>query len=261
MLSPEIPWLVSSHILEFKLYFDQLQYNKKKKSVYGLSYDFIILSWCSTFLSVTTSLNYGLNQTILDQYHRRYPTLPTVRISYLITILEVCKLFITSGLVIQILFLYKRTKHDSQGISGTLLSSGVFASITALWVAKCCIKKEATLLYLDLVDLVWFTGKIAEAFTLVPQVNLNFIGRNVVGTCQSFLLLSWLSCVMIFIGVMTVYYKNSAYYEIPINYTNWTSLFIRLISLILFTLQHKLIYRDANISSKEIYSINATSQV
>lgn len=261
MLSPEIPWLVSSYILECKLYFDQLQYNKRKKSVYGLSYDFITLSWCSTFLSVITTLNYGLNQTVLDQYHGRYPSLPAVRTSHVITILETCKLFITSGLVIQILFLYKRTKHSTQGISGTLLAFGIFFLMIALWVAKCCIKKEAALFYLDLVDLIWFTGKTAEAFYLVPQVNLNFIGRNVIGTCQSFLFLSWLSFFMTSIGMITLYYKDNAYYEIPINYTNWTSLFIKLISLILFTLQQKLIYKDADISSKEIYSINATSQV
>ncbi|CCE79515.1 Piso0_001583 [Millerozyma farinosa CBS 7064] len=261
MLSPEIPWLISSYILECKLYFDQLQFNKRKKSIYGLSYDFIVLSWCSAFLSVTTTLNYGLSQTVLDQYHQRYPSLPTVRISYVIIILETCKLFITSGLMIQILFLYKRTKHNTQGISGILLAFGAFFLMSTLWVAKCCIKKEAALFYLDLVDLIWFTGKVADAFYLVPQASLNSIGRNVVGTCQRFLFLSWLSFFMTIIGMSTLVCKNHAYYEIPINYTSWTSLFIKVISLILFSLQQKLIYKDANISSKEIYSINATSQV
>lgn len=248
--------MIISAFIQLLTYIYQVQYNKQKKSIYGLSYDYIVLSWVYYLTSAVTTINYCINPIIIKQYKARFPIYPSIFVSIPILIIDILGLIISSGILIQLFYIYSQTRNIDQYVSG--LNKLYLASIALVlfWVSKCCIFNQSTLSTLDFIDFLWFFAKLTECLKLLPQVTMNWFGSCVVGLNGHFLVCQWLSIIFLALAKFMLHDANVPYYEILVNYNTWCYLMIYSSTLSLLTIQQKKLYKGAVPSLPLKYFVN-----
>lgn len=237
--------MVISAFIQLSTYIYQVQYNKQKKSIYGLSYDYIVLSWVYYLASTVTTINYCMNPVIIKQYRARFPVYPSIFVSIPILIIDILGLIMSTGILIQLFYIYSRTRNIDQCVSGLNKLYLVSITLVLFWISKCCILNQSTLSTLDVVDFLWFFAKLTECLKLLPQVTMNWFGSCVIGLHSRFLLCQWLSIIFLALAKFMLHNANVPYFEVLVNYNTWCYLMINSSTLSLLTIQQKKLYKGA----------------
>ncbi len=109
----------------------QLQYNKQKKTIYGISFDYTLFSVLSQFLSILSSFLY----IHTNEYSIRYPIYPNLPISLPLVVFQVLQCFFLILVLLQ-LRIYINTRNTNQGISPySLIFLGSLALFLS-WILK-----------------------------------------------------------------------------------------------------------------------------
>lgn len=224
----------------------QVQHNKQKKSIYGLSFDYIVLSWAYYLTSIITTTNYYINPIIIKQFESRFPIYPTIYVSGPILLVDILSFIVVCGILLQLLYIYPHTRNINQSISGLNQLYLISFSLTLLLILKCCIFKQSALSTLDIIDFLWFFAKVTDCIKMIPQVTMNWFGSCVVGLSDRFLLTQWLSMSFLVLAKLSIHYGKLPYFEIPVNYNTWCYMIIVSSTLCLVTIQKKKLYRGAS---------------
>ncbi|EGW30195.1 uncharacterized protein SPAPADRAFT_57630 [Spathaspora passalidarum NRRL Y-27907] len=205
-----------SNILQLTSICYQLHFNKVKKSIYGLSYDMIILALVSAFTSMLSTILYSYDSLVRHQYVVRYSQYPEIPISYTVLILETVIFFAYTVLFRQ-LFTYSKSRNTNQGISHpcTFLLSTFFVILVYLVYMVCT---SEPLYVLDIVDFIWMISKVSSAVKYIPQISMNWFGECVRGLHHHWLLLEGLAVLFMLISR---YSMDVPFWNIPVNYPSW----------------------------------------
>lgn len=237
--------MVLSSFFQLLTFVHQVQYNKHKKSIYGLSCDYMIFACLYYVVSTITTINYYINPLIIKQIEERFPTYPDTFVSLPILLVDIIGVVVVSGILIQIYFLYPTTKNINQSLSelAKILLVPILMVIT--WVTYCCVTGQSALYLLDLIDTFWFFSKLIDLSKLTPQLCMNWFGSCVIGLSDHFLLDQWMSIFFLALGKVFMLHEDFYYFEIPVNYNTWCYLIFYSASLLLYTFQQKNVYHGA----------------
>lgn len=222
--------IVISGVSEFGATLIQIQYNKSKKSVYGISCDFLILSVVAGLASIVSTLYYQMSPRIWLEYSGRYPRYPTVQISSGIFVLEVLMWVAYCGVLWQIFVTYRQTMHIFQGFSGLCRSI-----LVAMGILLIVVEQELDFL-LDLIDSIWFVSKFAAAVRFVPQCIINWSGDCVVGYGDQWLSFQWLAWTLLVVGKYRMPWEI-LWHDVPINVPPWPYIICSVFWLSVLTVQ------------------------
>lgn len=221
----------------------QLQYNKQKKSIFGLSFDYILFSTLHLFLSILTTFLYIANNL---QYLIRNPIYPDVSVSLIILLLDTFQCCIFILLLLQ-LRIYKSTKNPNQGFSPFgLIFLGSFG-ILFFWVFKMNLFNQGKIIMLDLIDLLWMISRILSCVKFLPLISMNWFNELVVGIFPNWWKCQIIICILQLFGKCS---KSFAWWEIPLNYPTWIEVLFHFICLAVIVYQ-LYIYKDNKSTLKE----------
>lgn len=212
--------MLASSLANAGILLQQLQHNKNKKSIYGLSYDFIIITWISYLCKTIATINYGFSEVLIGEYKKRFPVHSTVSISWVVFVIDLLSSLILTGIVFQ-LRIYRRTRNVNQGISFLPITYFVGSTTTLFLMIKWCLdNNQKTINYLDIIDFLWFQSNFLSGIQLVPQLYMNWFDSCVVGTFHNFVWLKLGQLIILAVGKLhTFYYQD--WFDIPLNYDTW----------------------------------------
>ncbi|KAK6465967.1 hypothetical protein DFJ63DRAFT_38982 [Scheffersomyces coipomensis] len=251
----------ASQIVQLSNQLYQIKYNKAKKSIYGISYDYYVLNTINKLLALIVSLNYTYNSTIIMQYKARYPVHSLAVISPIIIIID-CGLLLTNGLILSQLFIiYARTKNVNQNVSGFNMLFLSFLLGGFLIVSKYYWFAELTFNYLDLINYLWLVSWLIAIVELCPQLVMNWFDDCCVGLHPQWLSFEIISLILNLTGwSMINLHFNVPWYQLPINYHGWCYLVMRSILLIIFSLQQFKCYKGKR-PTLELYYYRGVSSI
>ncbi|ODV82055.1 uncharacterized protein CANTADRAFT_44485 [Suhomyces tanzawaensis NRRL Y-17324] len=218
-----------------------IQHNKHKRSVYGVSYDTVLLTVVSQLCSVISTLNYYHNNTVKVQYQHRFPIHPIPGISKSVLALDCALVVLSWCLLWQLCISYSRTRSVEQGFSGICL--GLLAAFSMLvgYVGLQTVT-VSSIVALDVVDAIWLVGKVCGTVRLVPQVLTNWMATSVVGFHSYWLQLEWIALGVLLVG-KSLLSRDYQWYAIPVNFVPWTWLGFGSIAVAVITIQKLWVYR------------------
>ena len=225
----------------------QRRYNKLHKSVYGLSYDTVILNLAKIFVDLYTSVNYKCNNTVINQLYARFPLFyhswDDIPISIPLLIGAIC-LFLANLSIWKQLRMYKATSHIHQGVSMTCIVTvsiliGFIATLTLyLWYFN--IHHFA---YLDHLNSIWVMGNMIGMMTLWPQICINWMGRCCMGISSRYILpLITADCVRIIGYYITLWNNSLKFWQWPYNSIPVIVTLAELLSLLMGFYQTHFVY-------------------
>ncbi|KAK6458480.1 uncharacterized protein RJT20DRAFT_32122 [Scheffersomyces xylosifermentans] len=220
---------------------NQIKHNKIKKSIYGLSYDYILLNWIATLASIGSSLNYYTNPEVIRQYRWRYPVHAEIPVIATLIIAETIVLVVSSALMFQTFFIYPKTRNINQCVSGLNMFFLGILGAGFVYVAKLYAFQESSMVLLDLVDYIWFIAKVTSLVKYWPQLMMNWFGQCVIGLHRNWFLLQSVGLFFFAVGKITSDWFYD-WYQVPLNYNTWAYLFASGGSLILFLVQSEYWY-------------------
>ncbi|CAD1810903.1 putative integral membrane protein [Candida parapsilosis] len=156
----------------------QFKYNKTRKSIRGLSYDYSLLQFLTHLISIASLLSF-CSSTITSQYMLRWSS-ETPHISLLVLVLEVISFIVSTGMIIQ-LIIYKSTRGQNQAISGYCQGFIITVLLPLVYLFKLWLFKQAKINELDLVDYGWTMFKLFTNLRFIPQVMVNWMDDSVDG--------------------------------------------------------------------------------
>lgn len=225
-------------LFELCSYTDQLQFNKLKKSVYGLSYDFYWLHTLGYTVKIVYSLGYLHNSTVKEQYLLRFPIHPVIPVNLGSFFIDFATTFISVCILVQMHFKHYQTKNNLQGFS---TFCGVVCGVSftlLLYLIKLVCYRQKKLLLLDIFDYLWLMDHLLSPVKLIPQIFINFLSRSTRGQLSGFLMFQWLAFACLFVGHLFPY----NWYEVPANCPAWLHLLVYGIFLLLLTAQIHIFY-------------------
>lgn len=220
----------------------QLQYNKQKKSIYGISFDYTLFSVLGQFLSILSSFLY----IHTNEYSMRYPIYPSLPISLPLVVLQISQCFFLILVLLQ-LRIYIYTRNTNQGISSySLIFLGSLTFFLG-WILKLYIYKQGKIISLDLIDWIWYTGRIISCIKFMPIISMNWFDQCVVGMFPYWSHFQILVLVLQLMGKYSMYFK---WWQIPVNYPTWLEVQFQLLCILIIKIQ-MYIYKN-NKSSLEV---------
>jgi len=225
-------------------FYPQIYENWKRKSVIGLSFDFLGLNVVGFFLYSLFNIGLYWITPIQDEYMKRHPTgvIPVLLNDVIFALHAVFACVIT---IIQC-FIYER---GTQSVSKP--TKGILLGILILLVICLILAIAKVLLYLDFLYICSYVKLFITLIKYVPQAYLNFRRKSTFGWSIGNILLDFTGGFLS-IGQMFV---------LAYNENDWSSIFgdptkfgLGLFSVlfdILFILQHYVFYRN-NLPSEEL---------
>lgn len=138
----------------------------------------------SFFLS---SLLYLKQSIVKEQYSKRFPIYPQVKISKSIHSVTLAEIFLVAILAYQCIK-YRNSRHIFQSVSKSLLGL-VISSIAITAIVLYCSTVNLPepmgkygLFYIDFVDLLWVWGFISGSFKFCSQVCIDYFGELTIDT-------------------------------------------------------------------------------
>lgn len=203
-------------LFDFLSYYFLLTDIRRKKSINGLSFDFIIVNCLECLTSIMFQIPYLSSSRVAGLYRLRNPVYYKIVMAPVLTMVEIMKLIVAIGLVLQ-LVKYSHTRKSDQCISLTLRSLLAINVAVVGFISLRVFKSNSfTLNYLDFLETLWISNQFYRAFKLLPQLFMNFtnfsytLAPNFVNlfTLSNAALLSGKVCSFLFLN----------WYSIPINY-------------------------------------------
>lgn len=232
-------------LFQIQLYARIPRHNKHRRSIYGLSYNFVFLTWLQLACRNITNLLYSCNNKVKEQIGRRYPY-GEFEVPGLFVVLAEVILFgvISEGLIQLYLPKYKKTRNINQGISTIPKVFVVSGLIIEGWITWCVINNERfSFKVLDCVDFIWFFGNICGWIKLVPQVFMNWFDSSVAGTYKYFSrFYGMLIVIQLVVKVVIMFGVDSKihWFNEPVNIDTWGSILINLIMSFTFIYQEEI---------------------
>ncbi|CUM63265.1 uncharacterized protein PRCAT00000836001 [Priceomyces carsonii] len=248
-----------SSTFELLTHIQQVKFNKLKKSIYGLSYDYVVWTWLSFFTSVISSINFYINPEVIRQYRNRFPVHPEVIVSFPILIIDMIGTVVVSGLLVQLFVIYNRTRSVNQGVSGLTKCILTLLIIIFLWSTKCYIMEQKALFLLDIIDFLWFVSKFTLIIRYIPQIFMNWFDSCVVGHSDSFLAFQSISLLCLAFSKFALISED--WFNIPVNYNTWSYLVSGSVCLLILFLQERFLYHGKKPSLDLMYIASETFHV
>ncbi|GMM32835.1 hypothetical protein DASC09_001600 [Saccharomycopsis crataegensis] len=225
---------IASQSLKAAALIHQIQYHKAKRSVYGLSFDLVLLTLLQNLHLAVSFIFYSFSLSI-KQYQARYPlsfgdgdNFSGIPMSSLVFLINCISLLAALVLLVQIFISYKITRNLSQKFSYTCLMIITGLELKNLYVLFMATSKQGStngmgnhsLLWLDFIYFFNLDSWIYGMLRFMPQASLNFAGISRFGYAGLSIKLELLSNILIIIqglcnGQDFEHYPNS---EIMLNY-------------------------------------------
>lgn len=249
-------FMVGAGLLQLTSFVQQYKFHKAKKSVYGLSYDYTVISWIGYWTNILSCSQYETNPLVQSQYRLRNPVYPDgLVVSWLLLVVD-CMNFGMINLLLAQLIKYKKTINTNQGVSVLLRGLFFCISLTFVKIAKNSIFHQNSVNFLDTVDFLWLVAKICRATALIPQINMNWFDDCVEGTFDGFLMVESLKNLTVFVGKLYNHYSEEyPWWSVPVNFETWPSLITNLVTMAIFTYQ-SYAYRGAKPSLPTKYQLD-----
>lgn len=221
----------------------QLQYNKQKKSIYGLSFDYVLFSFLHLFLSILTIFLYINNDL---QYLIRNPIYNIIPVSFVVLLFEIAQCCVLVLILLQ-LRVYNSTKNSNQGFSpfGLIFLGSI--GFLLLWVIKMYTFQQGKIILLDVIDMLWMISRTLSCVKYLPLISMNWFDESVVGVFPDWWKFQLATCGFQLLGKLS---KTHSWWEIPLNYPTWVELLAHLVSLVILIYQ-LYIYKDNKPTLKE----------
>lgn len=159
-------------ILESVALFKLWKHNQTRGSIYGISFDFVVLTLVENLTGLAFQLSY-LIPHIKTLHSLRSPEYP-LNMSYLTLLADIPKLFISSIMAYQVYRLYG-TKREEQSVSIVCMGFLVLNLMVLLWVIFSSLWSRYTINTLDIVEYLYLIHQQAGITKLWPQGLMNFI--------------------------------------------------------------------------------------
>lgn len=231
-------FMVAAGLLQLTSYVQQYKFNKAKKSVYGLSYDYIFITCVGYWTNLLSCLQYVTDPSVKSQYRLRNPVYPDALVVSWQLFLVDCMCFGMMNLLLIQLVKYKKTINTNQGLS--VLLKGLFFCFVLIYVKiiKNSIFHQNSINFLDLVDFMWLIAKVCRAIALIPQINMNWFDDCIAGTFDGFLTVEMLKNFALLAGKLYNHYSEEySWWSVPVNFEAWPSLITNLIATVAFYYQ------------------------
>lgn len=233
----------------------QTKYNRRHRSIYGLSYDLYGFDIISRIMMLYVTLQYEFSPLIRSQLADRFPLFypmdgDSVAISVPLLVGEVIVLLVNYKALTQ-LFRYRRTKHTYQGFSALFTFLLILGAVFHVFTFACSTlylpdknMGKFGVFYLEHLNYIWVNAQAFQCVKYVPQLSLNWMGMCTTGVSSKFVLISLLSSV---IGILSHYIgfpDKSQFYLIPWNSYPLFVFICQAISVILLLYQSHFIYAN-----------------
>lgn len=207
----------------------QLQYNKQKKTIYGISFDYTLFSVLSQFLSILSSFLY----IHTNEYSIRYPIYPNLPISLPLVVFQVLQCFFLILVLLQ-LRIYINTRNTNQGISPySLIFLGSLALFLS-WILKLYIYRQGKIISLDVIDWIWYSGRIISCVKFMPIISMNWFDQCVIGMFPYWSQFQILVLLLQLLGKYSYFFK---WWQIPVNYPTWLEVQFQMLCILIIRVQ------------------------
>ncbi|CAK9442089.1 uncharacterized protein LODBEIA_P58500 [Lodderomyces beijingensis] len=214
-------FLIASGAIQLSTLLLQFRYNNFRKSIAGLSYDYITLQCLALVASTSSTILYASSR-VSSLYTARF-NVPTPPISYPTLFIELVQLVPCALLLTQQLWTLRATKQFYQGCSRHMAGFILFTCIPFFYFAKCCFMGQAKINLLDVIDSIWLLGKSWGAVCLVPQVANNWFAESTLG-----LFPHWMVFAVATVGLETLArWSQGSWTEISVNSPSWPTIVLR----------------------------------
>lgn len=240
-------------LLQLTSFGRQYAFNRTKKSIYGLSYDYIALSWLGYIANIASCIAYTTSSQVQLQYELRNPVYPNgLVVSWPVYAIDTTNLGVLTLLIVQ-LAKYRNTMNTNQGISPVVKVVVIVNFLVFVKVVKDAVYHHNTINLLDVVDFVWLMAKFYKAIALMSQVTMNWFDDCISGTFDGFLVVENLKLLLLVLAkICNHYYQEYPWYANPVNFDTWPSLLANMLVLAVFNFQ-AYIYRGAKPSLPRKY--------
>ncbi|ABN68718.1 predicted protein, partial [Scheffersomyces stipitis CBS 6054] len=241
-MNTSVTCVAGSLVIEIASVLNQIKHNKIKKSIYGLSYDYLALTWTSDLMAVMSSINYNNNKHVKRQYGRRFPIYPDVPVDSVLVSLEMISFLVSTALLFQTFCIYHRTRNVNQCISGLNMFFLGALIVGLIYVIKAYSYHESTVVLLDVIDYMWLISRTTAIVKYMPQLVMNWFGSCVVGLHPYWLVMQVTGWGLLVAGKVSArWYYHWA--EVPLNFNTWLYIIVSAFCLALYTAQERIWYK------------------
>lgn len=242
--------MLVADVFDFTTLLFQLDYNKNKKSIYGLSYDYYFLSWLSYFSSIVVNSVYFSSHLINAEYAARFPIYPYIFLSMPLVFIDLLKFITSTGILVQLFILYKNTRNVKQGVSPICKLTLLCIGIVGIVIFYLYSRNWHSIKLLDFVDFVWLSGVTLNTFKFLPQLWVNWFGMCVTGICPEFTITQIGYNICLLLGNSGLFVSGLRFFEIPVNYKGWYNYIIHSVALSFLVMQQEIFYKGLKPSLK-----------
>lgn len=236
--------MILAEALRAANFVQQVRFNKRRRSVYGLSFDYTLFLWISCCCTVLSSANYAWNSTLKGQYALRYPHNRAMALQLPLLAVHFGGLVAVSGLCYQCWRLYYPSRNSNQGLSTlakqTLSLLGAFFAAT-IYLFVC---GRYTVNTLDVTNCVWLVGQVLACVALFPQLFMNWFDGCVAGTHRTFMWFSAASLSTLAVSKVALLSSDEdVWHRQPPGYNTWAFLVFNSVLIAFLEVQMELLYK------------------
>ncbi|CAH6719965.1 hypothetical protein CLIB1444_03S01420 [[Candida] jaroonii] len=225
--------MVLSSILEAVALFKLWKHNQTRGSIYGISFDFVVLTLVQNLTGLAYQLAY-LIPHIKTLYNLRSPVHP-LNLSFMKSLVEIPTLVISGAMVNQIYRLYG-TKRDEQSVSVICMGFLLINFVILMWILFCSLRSRYTLNLLDLVEDLYLIHQQAGFFKLWPQGLMNFI---ILQNNVSNEYINWNFMALGSMMLTKLWQLNTPWYSRPINSPTFIYIIANSINMVILKYQKR----------------------
>lgn len=266
--------------------YPQIRLNWRRKSIAGLSFDFLFWTSISSLLKLIHIALLRWNQLARSQYSARFPLSPVPDTTFISSdgsppnsppgaslsefILSLHTFIVFGGFcaLFQTKTLYRHTQTEDQGISFITIAFAILAAFVGLLILICGLWNVPYgddfglygLKWLDLVYWLYAVGELAELFRFIPLISTNFMCRSTAGVSVQYLAIESAGTLALVGCLIGKGANNRQWIQATKPNSLFTTAIIKVISLSKLLYQHYIVYRHQQVKSKRKYKLLPTEE-
>ncbi|CAG7832302.1 unnamed protein product [Allacma fusca] len=216
-------------------FYPQIYQNWRRKSVRGLSLDFVFMNWTGFF--VYTMFNIGLFYvpSVQDEYLSRNPT-GQIPVQSNDVFFSIHALFATSVTCLQCIFYDKGAQTISK--TGKTILMSIFAVIFVLFI----ITVSSAIVWLDFLTACSTIKLLITLIKYVPQAYMNYARKSTSGWCIGNILLDLTGGILSVVQMLILAFNNNDWSSLFGDYTKFGLGAFSILFDIFFIIQHYVLY-------------------